>query len=167
MTGLPGRPLSTYVPSLTGLTCLLFFPFPVYLPRSPRRPHSAPSALSSPASIDGQVSKTISHASRLCQAFSRCFSAFFSFPSGRSQAGREKILAATYFPAVAAVSSAHEGLTSVFGMGTGIAPPLWPPGITYIFIRGPAACPALTVRASAPPPGDFCGYRILILGRKR
>ncbi|MBR3812319.1 MAG: hypothetical protein IKK38_00425, partial [Spirochaetaceae bacterium] len=34
LTGLPGRPLSTYVPSLSGLTCLLFFPFPVYLPRS-------------------------------------------------------------------------------------------------------------------------------------
>ncbi|MDD6485705.1 MAG: hypothetical protein PUF61_01995, partial [Spirochaetales bacterium] len=77
LTGLPGRPLSTYVPSLSGLTCLLFFPFPVYLPRSPRRPLSAARALSSPASFDGQVSKTISHASRLCQAFSRCFSAFF------------------------------------------------------------------------------------------
>ena len=44
-------------------------------------------------------------------------------------AEREKSLAATYFPAVAAVSSAYEGLTSVFGMGTGIAPPPWPPGI--------------------------------------
>lgn len=29
----------------------------------------------------------------------------------------------------AAVSSALESLTSVFGMGTGIASPLWPPGI--------------------------------------
>ena len=27
------------------------------------------------------------------------------------------------------VPSALEGLTSVFGMGTGVAPPLWPPGI--------------------------------------
>src|SRR5881409_76335 len=27
-----------------------------------------------------------------------------------------------------AVSSALEGLTSVFGMGTGVAPPVWPPG---------------------------------------
>ena len=29
----------------------------------------------------------------------------------------------------AAVSSALEGLTSVFGMGTGVAPPAWSPGI--------------------------------------
>ena len=34
--------------------------------------------------------------------------------------------AATYFPAIA-VSSALESLTSVFGMGTGITSPLWPP----------------------------------------
>ena len=39
---------------------------------------------------------------------------------------KRKKPAATYFPALA-VSSAQEGLTSVFGMGTGIAPPLWPP----------------------------------------
>ena len=30
-----------------------------------------------------------------------------------------------------AVSSALESLTSVFGMGTGISSPLWPPGIYY------------------------------------
>ena len=41
---------------------------------------------------------------------------------------KRKKPAATYFPALA-VSSAQEGLTSVFGMGTGIAPPLWPPAI--------------------------------------
>src|SRR5438552_8362022 len=29
----------------------------------------------------------------------------------------------------AAVSSALEGLTSVFEMGTGVTPPAWPPGI--------------------------------------
>ncbi len=29
----------------------------------------------------------------------------------------------------AAVSSALEGLTAVFGMGTGVTPPVWPPGI--------------------------------------
>ena len=39
----------------------------------------------------------------------------------------KKSLAATYFPAKA-VSSAQESLTSVFGMGTGITSPLWPPG---------------------------------------
>ncbi len=27
-----------------------------------------------------------------------------------------------------AVSSALEGLTAVFGMGTGVSPPAWPPG---------------------------------------
>ncbi len=27
-----------------------------------------------------------------------------------------------------AVSSAVEGLTSEFGMGSGVSPPLWPPG---------------------------------------
>ena len=31
-----------------------------------------------------------------------------------------------------AVSSALESLTSVFGMGTGIASPLWPPGIINV-----------------------------------
>ena len=31
-------------------------------------------------------------------------------------------------PVARAVPSALEGLTSVFGMGTGVAPPLWPPG---------------------------------------
>ena len=41
---------------------------------------------------------------------------------------RKEKPAATYFPALA-VSSAQEGLTSVFGMGTGIAPPLWPPAL--------------------------------------
>ena len=42
--------------------------------------------------------------------------------------------AATYFPATKAVSSAQESLTSVFGMGTGIASPLWPPAfITRLY----------------------------------
>src|SRR5437870_7903519 len=36
------------------------------------------------------------------------------------------------FHAVAsAVPSALKGLTSVFGMGTGVAPSLWPPGTEY------------------------------------
>ena len=30
-----------------------------------------------------------------------------------------------------AVPSAQEGLTAVFGMGTGVAPPLMPPGISF------------------------------------
>ena len=42
---------------------------------------------------------------------------------------QKKSLAATYFPTARAVSSALESLTSVFGMGTGIASPLWPPDI--------------------------------------
>ena len=41
----------------------------------------------------------------------------------------KKNLAAAYFPASKAVSSALESLTSVFGMGTGISSPLWPPGL--------------------------------------
>ena len=44
---------------------------------------------------------------------------------------KKKSLAATYFPTARAVSSALESLTSVFGMGTGIASPLWPPDIYY------------------------------------
>ena len=62
---------------------------------------------------------------------SSVFLLLFNILSSRqlSSSEREKSLAATYFPAVAAVSSALEGLTSVFGMGTGISPPLWPPGI--------------------------------------
>src|SRR5215510_11500588 len=41
----------------------------------------------------------------------------------------------------AAVSSALEGLTSVFGMGTGVAPPVWPPG-TFTLNRSsqPSGC---------------------------
>ena len=41
---------------------------------------------------------------------------------------KRKSPAATYFP-TNAVSLAQESLTSVFGMGTGITSPLWPPGI--------------------------------------
>ena len=41
----------------------------------------------------------------------------------------KKSPAAAYFPAARAVSSALESLTSVFGMGTGISSPLWPPDI--------------------------------------
>ena len=44
---------------------------------------------------------------------------------------QKKSLAATYVPTARAVSSALESLTSVFGMGTGIASPLWPPDIYY------------------------------------
>ena len=49
-------------------------------------------------------------------------------PAGAALGGhvKKKKPAATYFPA-RAVSSAREGLTSVFGMGTGMTPPLWPP----------------------------------------
>jgi hypothetical protein len=34
------------------------------------------------------------------------------------------------------VPSALEGLTSVFGMGTGITPPLWSPGKIFIYVNG-------------------------------
>lgn len=40
------------------------------------------------------------------------------------------------------VPSALEGLTAVFGMGTGVAPPLWPPEI--LFVKG-TATPTITV----------------------
>ena len=40
----------------------------------------------------------------------------------------EDVPAASYFPrGVPQVSSALEGLTSEFGMGSGVAPPPWPP----------------------------------------
>ena len=42
--------------------------------------------------------------------------------------GKEKAWQRPTFPQEA-VSSAQESLTSVFGMGTGITSPLWPPGI--------------------------------------
>ena len=47
-------------------------------------------------------------------------------------------------PVSRAVPSALEGLTSVFGMGTGVSPPLWSPGrdnITPFFplVKGPPA----------------------------
>ena len=34
-------------------------------------------------------------------------------------------------PVAQAVSSAREGLTSVFGMGTGVSPPPWPPKTAF------------------------------------
>src|ERR1700684_356297 len=34
-----------------------------------------------------------------------------------------------------AVSSAQRGLTSVFGMGTGVTPAIWPPGKSNLFER--------------------------------
>ena len=37
------------------------------------------------------------------------------------------------------VPSALVGLTSVFGMGTGVAPPLWPPG-TFARSKAPPGC---------------------------
>ncbi len=41
----------------------------------------------------------------------------------------KKVLATTYFPtSYLAVSSAKEGLTSEFGMGSGVAPPQWSQG---------------------------------------
>jgi hypothetical protein len=44
-----------------------------------------------------------------------------------------KILAATYSPGKP-VPSALEGLTAVFGMGTGVAPPLLPPETLFCFL---------------------------------
>src|SRR3990172_2461428 len=40
-----------------------------------------------------------------------------------------------------AVPSALEGLTSVFGMGTGVAPPLMPPGISIEYLACRAVAP--------------------------
>ena len=45
----------------------------------------------------------------------------------RKDSRTKKSPAATYFRASKALSSAQESLTSVFGMGTGIASPPWPP----------------------------------------
>ena len=45
----------------------------------------------------------------------------------RKDSQTKKSPAATYFRASKALSSAQESLTSVFGMGTGIASPPWPP----------------------------------------
>ena len=58
-------------------------------------------------------------------------------PSRSFQAGLDKKKpAATYFPALA-VSSAQRCLTSVFGMGTGIATSPWPPAfITMPLLQG-------------------------------
>ena len=50
----------------------------------------------------------------------------------------KKSLAATYFPANA-VSSALEGLTSVFGMGTGVTPLPWLPSKND-YITGDSFC---------------------------
>ena len=47
--------------------------------------------------------------------------------SPKKRLEEKKSPAATYFRAAKALSSAQESLTSVFGMGTGIASPPWPP----------------------------------------
>ena len=49
-----------------------------------------------------------------------------------------------HFPTTKAVSSALESLTSVFGMGTGIASPLWPPDIHYLSCNVPCVFHART-----------------------
>ena len=46
-----------------------------------------------------------------------------AFPGGKKKPGGHLLSRPP-----GAVSSAQGGLTSVFGMGTGIAPPPWPPG---------------------------------------
>ena len=45
-----------------------------------------------------------------------------------------KFSAATYSPRLYLVPSALEGLTCVFGMETGVSPPLWPPRILIFFV---------------------------------
>ena len=42
-----------------------------------------------------------------------------------------KFSAATYSPGQCPVPSALEGLTCVFGMETGVSPPLWPPRMYF------------------------------------
>ena len=54
------------------------------------------------------------------------FSKIHGIGLGKTYLNKKKSLAATYFPANA-VSSALEGLTSVFGMGTGVTPLPWLP----------------------------------------
>ena len=55
--------------------------------------------------------------------------------------GYEKALAAAYFPhpVAQAVSSALRRFTSVFGMGTGGAASLWPPGTLFAYLGGSEA----------------------------
>ena len=57
--------------------------------------------------------------------------------------------AATYFPGTDPVSSAQGSLTSVFGMGTGISSPPWPPALMFLMpSRHPPA--GATPRGRAP-----------------
>lgn len=49
-----------------------------------------------------------------------------------------------------AVPSALEGFTSVFGMGTGVSPPLWPPGITQL------SGSSVSNRSALRPRFSFC-----------
>ena len=53
-----------------------------------------------------------------------------------------------------AVPSALEGLTTVFGMGTGVAPPVWPPGgePACRAVRVAAACRGTVIRGQAARP---------------
>ena len=55
---------------------------------------------------------------------------FFSIKRHKKE--KKKVWQLPTFPPLKAVSSALESLTSVFGMGTGIASPLWPPDIHYL-----------------------------------
>ena len=58
-------------------------------------------------------------------------------PTPKKRSQTKKSPAATYFRAAKALSSAQESLTSVFGMGTGIASPPWPPDIKNNFKSEP------------------------------
>ena len=58
----------------------------------------------------------------------------------KTNEGKKKARRLPTFPPREAVSSALESLTSVFGMGTGISSPLWPPDNVYKSSFCPPAC---------------------------
>src|SRR6266850_5827599 len=65
----------------------------------------------------------------------------------------------------AAVSSALEGLTSVFGMGTGVAPPVRPPG-TVFRETGETSTARETRPAFHARPAILAGFRPCLSGAK-
>src|SRR5512136_2361785 len=56
-------------------------------------------------------------------------------PSGRPKDKKKPGNDLLSHSAARAVPSARAGLTSVFGMGTGVSPPLWSPGFVTYFMK--------------------------------
>ena len=106
-------------------------------PLSSRRPHGRGSArprpMPSPSGCTAFALRVTPESAVICATRCREWrgARLFFCPAGKKRAWQRPTLPPHY----KAVPSALEGLTSVFGMGTGGTPPLWSPGkYPYVFV---------------------------------